>query len=176
MTKVFFEKIEGDSYSIQSSAAHSLLKKKLAEYIGCSDAEFTILKDEKGKPYLKDIPVVCLSISHTKGAVMVGFSNRPIGVDIECVKMRRKSVESRVFTESETTLIDSAKDEDLAFFHLWTLKESYLKAIGTGFLDNAKDIEFYSLSNPVKSNTEDFSFETGEWEGFVFSICEKNDY
>lgn len=168
--------MQGESYLVQSSFAHSFLKKKLAEYMGFSEDEITIFKDEKGKPYLRDIPEANISISHTKGAVMVGFSNHPIGVDIECVKLRRKSVESRVFTDCESSLIDSAKDENSAFFTLWTLKESYLKAIGTGFSDNAKEVEFHSLSNPVKSNAEGFTFETGEWEGFAFSICEKIDY
>ena len=141
--------------------------------MGFSEDEITIFKDEKGKPYLRDIPEANISISHTKGAVMVGFSNHPIGVDIECVKLRRKSVESRVFTKDESNMIDSAADENKAFFSLWTLKESYLKAIGTGFSDNSKEIEFYSLSNPVNSNQNSFCFETGEWEGFAFSICEK---
>ncbi len=174
MYKIFFAKTQEDTYSLQSSFAHSFLKKRLAEYIGCSEDEFTILKDEKGKPYLKDIPEANISISHTKGAVMVGFSNHPIGVDIERVKTRRKSVESRVFTMSESNLIDSSADENKAFFSLWTLKESYLKAIGTGFSDNAKEIEFYSLSNPVNSNQNSFLFETGEWEECAFSVCEKS--
>lgn len=176
MNKVFFAKTKGESYSLQSSAAHSLLKKSISSYINCSENEITILKDEKGKPYLKDIQDLYISISHTKGAVMVGFSDHPLGVDIEGVKMRRKSVEKRVFTKDESTLLDASKDENAAFFTLWTLKESYLKAIGTGFCDNAKEAEFYSLSNPVKSGADGFVFETGEWEGFVFSVCEKNDY
>ena len=102
------------------------------------------------------------------------FSDMPVGVDIESVKKRRKSVEKRVFTDGESALIDGAEDEDKAFILLWTLKESYLKAIGTGFADNAKEIEFYSLEMPIKSNKPEYTFTTGECSGFVYSVCEKS--
>ncbi len=174
MKKVFFAENVGDTYREQSEAAHVLLKQELALFLGCDTSEIVISKDNKGKPFIDGREDVFISISHTKGAVMVGFSDLPIGVDMEQVKTRRKSVENRVFTQDESTLIDSSFDDNKAFFTLWTLKESYLKAIGTGFADNAKDIEFSTVSNPVKSDCTDFTFETGEWSDCVFSVCIKN--
>ncbi len=171
LKKVFFAAVAGDSYREQSEAAHSLLIKELATFLCCNESGIVIKKDRKGKPFVAGRDDIFISISHTKGAVMVGFSDSPIGVDIEQIKTRRKSVENRVFTSGESTLIDASTDENKAFFTLWTLKESYLKAVGTGFADNAKEIEFFSLSNPVKSNSEQFSFETGVWQNCAFSIC-----
>ena len=54
-----------------------------------------------------------------------------------------------------------------------SLKESYLKAIGTGFSDNAKNIVFLSLKNPIESNNKNYSFTVGERDNFVFAVCEK---
>ncbi len=156
-----------------SDAAHNLLRSAVEEKYGIAKNQIIILKDDKGKPYIAGRDDVFVSVSHSKSAVMCAVSDKEIGIDIELCAKRRKSVESRVFTESEITLINKAKDEDKAFFTLWTLKESYLKAIGTGFADNAKSVEFFSIENPIKSNNQDYSFETGEYDGFVFAVCEK---
>lgn len=156
-----------------SEVAHNLLSSVIEEKYGISKNQVIILKDEKGKPYVEGKADIFVSLSHSKGTVMCVVSDKQIGIDVEKCAERRKSVESRVFTEFETTLINNAKDENKAFFTLWTLKESYLKAIGTGFADNAKSIEFFSIENPIKSNNQDYSFETGEYDGFVFAVCEK---
>lgn len=156
-----------------SEVAHNLLSSFIEEKYGISKNQVIILKDEKGKPYVEGKADIFVSLSHSKGTVMCAVSDKEIGIDVEKCAERRKSVESRVFTESEISLINNAKDENKAFFTLWTLKESYLKAIGTGFADNAKSIEFFSIENPIKSNNQDYSFETGEYDGFVFAVCEK---
>ena len=156
-----------------SDAAHNLLRSAIEKKYDIPQNQIVILKDDKGKPYIEGREDIFVSLSHSKGTVMCAVSDKEIGIDVEMCAERRKSVESRVFTESEITLINNAKDENKAFFTLWTLKESYLKAIGTGFADNAKNIEFFSVENPIKSNNQVYSFETGEYEGFVFAVCEK---
>lgn len=173
MIKVFFEKSAGDSYKQMSEAVHSLLKRELARHLCLSVDDIVISKDDKGCPYIEGRDDIFVSLSHSYGVVMCAFSDTPVGVDIELVKKRLKSVERRVFTEGEISLVDSAEDEDKAFFTLWTLKESYLKAIGTGFSDNAKETEFFSLDLPIESNKPEYSFSVGECEGFVYSVCEK---
>lgn len=156
-----------------SEAAHNLLRMAIENKYSIPQNQVVILKDGKGKPYIDGREDIFVSLSHSKGAVMCAVSDKTIGIDVEQCKLRHKSVESRVFTESEISLINNAKDENKAFFTLWTLKESYLKAIGTGFADNAKSIEFFSIENPIKSNNHVYSFETGEYDGFVFAVCEK---
>lgn len=173
MTQTFFEKSTGENYHQISSAAHSLLKKELARYLSLDADEVVIAKDEKGCPYVEGKKDIFISISHCNGYIMCAFSDDKIGVDVELVKKRRKSVESRVFTEVEISLLNKSENEDRAFYTLWTLKESYLKAIGTGFADNAKDVEFYSLELPIKSNKSEYTFTVGERDGFVYSVCEK---
>lgn len=156
-----------------SEAVHSLLKRELARYLSLSVDNIVISKDDKGCPYIEGMNNIFVSLSHSGGTVMCAFADTSIGVDIELVKKRRKSVERRVLTDGEISLVDSAEDEDKAFFTLWTLKESYLKAIGTGFSDNAKEVEFFSLDSPIKSNKPEYRFAVGEGDGFVYSVCEK---
>ena len=158
-----------------SAAAHTLLRAAVASKLGVSEEEIKILKDDKGKPYVDGQSGVFVSLSHSKGIVMCAVSDKEIGVDVELCSKRRKSVESRVFTEGELSLVDDSVDENKAFFTLWTLKESYLKAIGTGFADNAKSIEFYTLENPIGSSNKFYNFTVGEHAGFLFAVCEKNN-
>ncbi len=173
MADIFRAFAKGINYREMSDAAHNLLRTAIEEKYGIPNNEIVILKDDKGKPYIEGMDDVFVSVSHSKGAVMCAVSDKQVGVDIELCAKRRKSVESRVFTEYEISLLNSAEDEDKAFFALWTLKESYLKAIGTGFADNAKNIEFLSLENPVESTDKSFSFTVDEYDGFLFAVCEK---
>ena len=156
-----------------SDAAHNLLRAAIEKKYDIPKNEIVILKDDKGKPFIEGREDIFVSLSHSKGAVMCAVSDKEVGVDIELCTKRRKSVESRVFTEREISLLNSAEDEDKAFFTLWTLKESYLKAIGTGFADNAKSIEFLSLKYPIESTDSNFVFTVDEYEGFLFAVCEK---
>ncbi len=171
MYKLVFEKTDILSPKEQSFAAHSLLKRSLSEHFGLDENKIIIKKDSNGAPFVEGIEGIFVSITHTKGIVACAFADSRVGVDAERITTRRKTVENRVFTQDESELIDSAADENLAFFTLWTLKESWLKAIGTGFADNAKDIEFYSTENPVKSNSDTFSFFTEVQDGYIVSLC-----
>ncbi len=171
MYKYFFEETELLSPKEQSAAAHSLLKRSLAEYFGLDADDITIKKDSNGAPFIEAMDGVFVSIAHTKGMVACAFADGRVGIDVEVIATRRKSVEPRVFTFDESKLLDLSENENTAFFTLWTLKESWLKAIGTGFAGNAKEIEFYSVTNPVSSNSDTFSFFTEVQGGCVLSVC-----
>ncbi len=75
-----------------------------------------------GKPYFPDYPAVQFSLSHTDGAVLVGVSRAPIGVDIERIRPIRGSVMRR-FGEADTTE---------AFFQSWVRREARSKRTGIG--------------------------------------------
>lgn len=171
MYKLFLEKTDILSPRDQSRAAHSLLKRSLAQHFGLVESDISIKKDSNGAPYVEGVDNVFVSITHTKGMVACAFADSRVGVDAQDITTRRKSVESRVFSKEESKLLDNATDENSAFFTLWTLKESWLKAIGTGFAGNAKEVEFYTLQNPVVSNLSSFSFYTDFRDECAISVC-----
>ncbi len=173
MTKVFIRNTEKLSAREQSEAAHELLKESLSELYSADKASIEIKKDSLGCPYVDFLPDVFVSITHTDRLVACAVSNNRVGIDAEPLSLRKKTVEKRVFTENEINLINNSSDENTVFFTLWTLKEAYLKAIGTGFSDNAKDIEFSSLYPSVLSNKKEFKFLTETVDGYIVSYCEK---
>lgn len=75
-----------------------------------------------GKPYFPAHEDVHFNISHTRGAVLVGIHDKPIGVDIERIRPVSERTMKRiadVITEKE-------------FFESWTRRESRGKWGGTG--------------------------------------------
>jgi 4'-phosphopantetheinyl transferase len=111
----------------------------IAEYLDRDPAEIHIKHEKSGKPVLEKSPIpVFLSTSYTTGAWILGLSRgNALGIDIEYMKNdnRLLTIAERFFYPEEWIFIRSLpEDEQMkAFFHLWTLKEAYLKAIGTGF-------------------------------------------
>lgn len=76
------------------------------------------------------------NISHTDGLVALAVADAPIGVDVENVRRKGRTVElaDRFFAPSEAAAL-RALPEPLQrdrFFDLWTLKEAYIKARGMG--------------------------------------------
>ena len=77
---------------------------------------------DKGKPYFPQYPNVHFNISHTGGAVLVGVSDKPIGVDIEKVRP--------VSERSMRRLADASTAEE--FFQSWVRREARAKRSGDG--------------------------------------------
>ena len=93
-----------------------------------------IAKTSFGKPYFPAYPDVHFNISHTDGAVMVGISPRPIGVDIEKTHPVGRRVMRRVMG------IGNAEAGNLtAFFRAWVAMESCGKRDGGGVLRILRD-------------------------------------
>lgn len=77
---------------------------------------------EFGKPYFPEQPDVHFNLSHTRGAVLVGLSDKPLGVDIERVRpVGRRMMERLAQTESERS-----------FFETWVRWEARSKRSGKG--------------------------------------------
>lgn len=94
-------------------------------------------RDIYGKPY---IPDDFFSLSHSGKYVVLAYGGTNVGVDVE---QPQDEIEDcrQAFSEAEQAWIyevPEAMKKD-RFLQIWTLKESYLKMRGTGFLtDPAK--------------------------------------
>jgi len=80
-----------------------------------------IQRTGRGKPYFPEHPDVHFNISHTSGAVLVGLSDQPIGVDIERL---------RPVTERTMRRLAGAITEE-AFYQSWVRREARSKRDGT---------------------------------------------
>lgn len=91
-------------------------------------------RDLYGKPFLPRHPDFHFNISHAGQWIVCAFSSDRIGVDIEHCKQISMEIADRFFTPSEYKGIMKLPphEQQLAFYKIWTQKESYIKAIGKG--------------------------------------------
>lgn len=77
---------------------------------------------ERGKPFFPEHPEVCFSLSHTDGAVLVGLSDRDLGVDLERIRPVGERLCRRITGAADQT----------EFFPLWVRREARAKRSGAG--------------------------------------------
>lgn len=116
-----------------SLGAGMLLDQGLREY-GLRESEVRIGQKKNGKPYLPDYPLIHFNLAHSETMVLVAFADAEVGCDIEYTKKADMELAKHCFRPEEYAyLAGLAKEaQDSAFFRLWTLKESFLKATGMG--------------------------------------------
>ncbi|KAJ7539842.1 hypothetical protein O6H91_11G111500 [Diphasiastrum complanatum] len=133
--------------------ARTLVRTTLARYAGgCihpSHLEFT--KNNFGKPELlwpkyivekhgRKFPALCFNLSHTDSIIACAVTNNlMVGVDVEESKrVTRKDLMAlarKKFSLKEASWLGSFQDQERQrqqFLKLWTLKVSYVKALGRG--------------------------------------------
>jgi 4'-phosphopantetheinyl transferase len=114
---------------------------------------------------LKDYSNLHFNISHSGDYVVVAFSDCPVGIDIEKNKGNRLKVAQRFFTQQELNdlfLFAEEQEQVDYFYQLWTLKESYMKAIGKGISMSLDSFSFQKFPNAMglsySSDDKDFQF------------------
>ena len=133
-----------------------------------------IASNKWGKPYLKDYPDVKYSISHTDGYIACVISdNMPVGIDVERIRDFNEYAARRVCDDAERQYIYSSHNPNREFFKLWTLKESYIKAIGKGLSSPMKKANFILTKDErVKSNILGCRFALLEDEAdYITAVC-----
>ena len=116
----------------QRAVAGRLLRHGLAERFGMHPAEVQLERDGFGRPRLAGRPDVHFSISHCPDAVAVLVADAPVGVDVERIRPYDRYAARRVLADDELARLATSSEPDRDFFRLWTLKESYGKALGVG--------------------------------------------
>ena len=112
---------------------------------------------DHGRPFLAPpYQNIYFNLSHTDRSVALVIGQSPkIGVDIEQIKPRRffDRLLTRTFTEKEQRWIQNAPNFKAAFFMLWSGKEAYLKADGSG-LSRLAELEFDPLHHAMHGPLE----------------------
>ncbi len=107
-----------------------------------------------GKPVIRgpEQARCAFNIAHTEGMVVVARSaSGALGVDVEGLSRRTDiAIADRYFARSEVEFVMAQVDEDRrrrAFLKVWTLKESFIKAIGTGLSIPLADFAFEQIES-----------------------------
>lgn len=159
--------------------AHRLLRECLRPYGIDYTEETPVTKGKMGKPSLAYRPDIHYNLSHADGIAACIVSDCECGIDCERVREYRPNVMKRAFSEKERDMVEKAPDDmkDQLFFRLWTLKEAYVKALGTGISYPMDTAEFGFEGGEIRTNVQGWRFRQYIVCGgkFVISVCEKAD-
>lgn len=142
------------------------------------------LFNEHEKPYYKEYPNIYFSLSHSGTKVMCVIADKMVGCDVEQIKPRKTDIAKRYFAPQEYNLIQSQptdKDKEEMFFRIWTLKESFLKCIGTGISIELNSFWILPSEDNIiieqfifENDGDDFEFEELQLEdGYRYAVCIK---
>ncbi|QOR34870.1 4'-phosphopantetheinyl transferase superfamily protein [Clostridium sp. 'deep sea'] len=115
-------------------------------------------KNEYGKPYLTEYPHIHFNVSHAGNWVVSAISNNSVGIDVEEIKPVDFEIAKRFFAKEEyLTLLNTKESEQLEyFFKIWTLKESYIKAIGKGLAISLDSFSFTLNKDIIEFKSQQF--------------------
>ncbi|MCT2347286.1 4'-phosphopantetheinyl transferase family protein [Niallia taxi] len=158
------KRIKLEKYRHFADAQRGLFSDLLIRYIirkkGFSSGEIIFEINSYGKPSFKKIPHFEFNISHSGDWVVCAVDQSPVGIDVELVNTIDIDLAYQFFTEKECEYIFSSNENRLfRFYEIWTLKESYIKAVGQGLTIPLNSFSIY------KQNT-DFSVDTENSKDF----------
>jgi 4'-phosphopantetheinyl transferase len=122
-------------------ASHLLLRTTLSRYADIPPGAWRFTANGQGKPRVAreaGRPAPSFNIAHTAGvAVTAVTKGRDVGVDVENRdrRVQARRLAGRFFAPAEAAELEKLPPAELPdrFFLHWTLKESYIKALGRGF-------------------------------------------
>ncbi len=163
---------------IRSSIGELLVRLCLQEDWGIELHQIQFDYNEFGKPRLRHYPGLHFNISHSGQWVVAAVGESTLGVDVEQIQAIDLEIAERFFSarETEYILCQPPTNRLTAFYRIWTLKESYIKAVGKGLSIPLDSFSFELVGNCVRWNGE----TTGEqWQfctfqdlpGYALSIC-----
>lgn len=130
-------------------AGRGLLRTIVGGYMEMAPSQVAFVYGNYGKPALGlgawDKPLE-FNLSHSKDLVLYIFSrDHRVGIDIEYIRPMPDldDFTEQFFSPRETEILKSLSDEKKyeAFFRLWTCKEAFLKAHGSGLMTPLSHVE-----------------------------------
>ncbi len=166
-----------------SLGAGILIDRGLSSY-GMCERGTTLAYGENGKPYFPGYPHIHFNLSHSGNWAMAVFANVETGCDIEKMQEADLELAEKFFAPKEYAYIagqQGKKKQDEAFFRIWTLKESYIKAVGAGLslaLDSFEvnilqkgEIRMKRKDGGEGSFLEEFDFRQYRFGEYCAAVC-----
>ncbi|WP_449601890.1 4'-phosphopantetheinyl transferase family protein [Paenibacillus sp. Marseille-Q9583] len=169
------------------SAYHSLFGELLVRAIIChntsiNNPEIDFIVGRYGKPFLKNYPNFSFNISHSGHWVVLIWNNQKValGIDVEEIKLIDLKIAETFFhrTEYLDLLSKQGIEQTEYFFQLWTLKESYIKAVGKGLAIPLDNFSFHCSGTKILNSPETRGYYFKSYRidaGHYISACSNTD-
>jgi 4'-phosphopantetheinyl transferase len=137
--------------------SHALVRSALSLMTQMEPAKFSFKTNAYGKPFIAT-PIqhetLHFNLSHTDGLAAVAISKHTaLGIDVENKdrQVLTQSLAEQFFAPEECHAVAQASEHERStkMLEFWTLKESYIKAVGMG-LSIALDSFAFELETPIE--------------------------
>lgn len=171
-----FVKID-DTY--RSLIGDLLVRFAFQKRYGLIDGELKIATNDYGKPFLPEYPSFHYNISHSGEYVVCAVHDDAVGVDIEYIGPFDLRLAKELFNHDEYQEVLANEDSLTVFYDIWTLKESYIKAVGQGLSKPLKGFSIKKDSNKsiqitdMQTNRQVMDYECRQYkiEGYRLAVC-----
>ena len=133
-----------------------LVRIHYCKYHHLKNNEIQFSTNAHNKPCLASHPDLHFNISHAGDWIVSAHHHLPIGIDVEQIRPIDLSIAQRFFTSSEYKDI-MLQPSDLKFnrfYQFWTLKESFIKAMGQGLALSLNDFSFEIMNGRTTFKTD----------------------
>lgn len=158
----------------RSILAESLVRFSLIKDFGISPDRISFGRDANGRPFLETQRSIQFNLSHSGNwvgcIIETGSGSGAVGIDIEQIRQDLDPLETgTIFSGREKDAIKALNADDRLkrFFQLWTLKESYTKALGLGvgrsfdtFRFEWDNMDSIKLFDPLDQRNTAFQFQS----------------
>lgn len=167
--------VAGQRKKAETANGRELLRTAVQTECGINTDTLTIEKGKYGKPYFSELKDIYFNISHSGEFVAAALGSSEVGVDIQTVRSVRDGLIEKLCDERERQFVQSSSDRDKAFITLWTLKESYIKAIGKGLSFPMNEVNFnldgFCGEAQGKLSNREGSFFVKDFGEYVLAVC-----
>lgn len=120
--------------AIRSLIGQLLLQNVIQKERNVLKGDLIFKRNKYGKPYVYNLQEYHFNISHSGDYVVCVTHNRPVGIDIEFIKPVSLEIAKHYFSKEEyESIMRQPEDSRISYFYdFWTMKESFIKAIGKG--------------------------------------------
>jgi len=163
---------------LQTVAGELLARYAVGQYLHSPLQEINLVFGEKGKPHISNLSDVHFNISHSGHYVVCAVAPKEIGIDVERIRRVNLRIAERFFSPSEISDLMALGEEARMhyFITLWTIKESYLKAIGRGLTQHLNSFTIISTGDSYlltgNHEAEGFGIETHQLSAdYMMAVC-----
>jgi 4'-phosphopantetheinyl transferase len=121
-----------------------LIRAIACRYLGVKNSELQFQTNKYGKPYLAGIKDFNFNLSHSGKWVVCAVDHDAVGIDVETFTPIDLNIAPTFCSPKELAYImgNPEKERICRFYDVWTLKESYIKALGQGL---SKEISSFTI-------------------------------
>ncbi|UTF59718.1 4'-phosphopantetheinyl transferase superfamily protein [Gilvimarinus sp. DA14] len=147
------ERFNSPAAKLRFLAGRLMCRTLLSRELSLAPADINIAISDQGKPILDHSGGVHFNLSHSGDWLALGISCcGPLGIDLEQAQKKRPwlAIAKQFFTSAEVEKLSFLNEAALEreFYRLWTLKEAFFKARGTGLAEGLAKVDFSNSTNP----------------------------